>query len=38
MFPRQILKAALHFGEARFLFLEKVHGKVGVILAMILAS
>jgi hypothetical protein len=38
MFFRQILKAELRFGKARFLFLEKVHGKVGVILAKILAS
>jgi hypothetical protein len=38
MFLRQILKDELHFGEARFLLLEKVLGKVGVVLAMILAS
>jgi hypothetical protein len=34
----QILKAELHFGDAGFLLLEKIHGNVGVILAMILAS
>jgi hypothetical protein len=34
----EILKAELHFGEERFLLLEKVHGESGVIPAMTLAS
>jgi hypothetical protein len=38
MFLRQILKADLHFGEARCLLLEDVRGKVGVILAINLAN
>ncbi len=38
MFLCNILKAELHFGKVGFLLLEKVHGKMGVILAMNLAS
>jgi hypothetical protein len=37
MLLRQILKAILHFGEAHYLFLEKVHGNVDVIVVKILA-